>query len=259
MKPLVRIESISRCYSLPNRIGKSWALKDVSLNLPDGQATGLVGESGAGKSTLARLILGLERPDSGHIVFDGKNIAVKRRRLNLTRQIQIIWQDPMIYLNPYDTVAGLISEPMIGSGVTGRAVLQDCVVDLMHAVGLSPDLAERRPHELSGGQCQRVAIARAISVRPRLLICDEPLSSLDIPHQAQILKLLLDLQTQYGLTCLFISHDLTAVRKFCTQMAIIKDGRIVESGNTMHILHNPLHPYSRQLINTMTINAIGLK
>jgi len=224
--------------------------QDVSFHLEEVPSLCLVGESGAGKSTLARLLLGMEVPDSGRILFQGRVMGDKKHRRELKQFIQMIWQDPTVYLNPFYTVAELITEPMAIFGL-GKAIFQkDRMMQLLDAVGLSGDISARQPGELSGGQCQRVAIARALAVNPRVLICDEALAGLDIPQQARILRLLLSLQQNMNLTCLFITHDLRAVSRLCPKMAILKAGKIIEAGDTRQLLHHPVHPYARQLIQS---------
>ncbi|MBI5589993.1 MAG: ABC transporter ATP-binding protein [Deltaproteobacteria bacterium] len=248
MIPLIQVESVSKHYKAASDAGGTTVLQDVSFHLEEGQSLCLVGESGAGKSTLARLLLGLEVPDSGRILFQGKVMGGKNHRRELKRFIQIIWQDPVVYLNPYYTVSELITEPMAIFGMGNGSHQRDKMMQLLGAVGLSVNLSARRPCELSGGQCQRVAIARALAVNPRVLICDEALAGLDIPQQARILRLLIHLQQSMNLTCLFITHDLSAVSRICPKMAILTAGKIIEIGDTRQLLHHPVHPYSRQLM-----------
>ncbi|MFH0995413.1 MAG: ABC transporter ATP-binding protein [Pseudomonadota bacterium] len=250
MIPLIQVESVSRRYKAASGAGGTAVLQDVSFHLEEGQSLCLVGESGAGKSTLARLLLGLEVPDSGRILFQGKELGDKKHRHELKQFIQMIWQDPTVYLNPYYTVAELITEPMEIFGLGDGIFQRDRVMQLLDAVGLSGDISARRPGELSGGQCQRVAIARALAINPRVLICDEALAGLDIPQQARILQLLIRLQQSMNLTCLFITHDLRAVSRLCPKMAILKAGKIIEAGDTRQLLHHPVHPYTRQLMQS---------
>lgn len=250
MIPLIQVESISKHYKAASGKGRIAVLQDVSFNLMDGQSLCLVGESGAGKSTLARLLLGMEVPDSGRISFQGRAMGDKKHRRELKQFIQMIWQDPTVYLNPYFTVAELITEPMVIFSLGDSTFQKDRMIRLMDAVGLSGDISARRPGELSGGQCQRVAIARALAANPQVLICDEALAGLDIPQQARILQLLIHLQQNMNLTCLFITHDLRAISRLCPNMAILKDGRIIEAGDTCQLLHHPVHPYVRQMIQS---------
>lgn len=248
MIPLIQVESVSKRYEAASGTAETTALQDVSFHLDKGQSLCLVGESGAGKSTLARLLLGMEVPDSGRILFQGKELGGKKHRHELKQFIQMIWQDPAVYLNPYYTVAELITEPMAIFGMGDGIFQRDRMMRLLDDVGLSGDIFAKRPGELSGGQCQRVAIARALSVNPRVLICDEALAGLDIPQQARILRLLLSLQQSMNLTCLFITHDMSAVSRLCPKMAILKAGKIIEAGNTRQLMHHPVHPYARQLM-----------
>lgn len=250
MIPLIQVESVSKRYKTASDTGGTTMLQNVSIHLIEGRSLCLVGESGAGKSTLARLLLGMETPDSGRILFLGKELGDKKHRRKLKQFIQMIWQDPAVYLNPYYTVAELITEPMEIFGLGDGVFQRDRMIRLLDAVGLSGDISARRPGELSGGQCQRVAIARALAINPRVLICDEALAGLDIPQQARILKLLIHLQQSMNLTCLFITHDLRAVSRLCPKMAILKDGTIIEAGDTLQLLLHPVHPYTRRLIQS---------
>lgn len=235
MTPLIQVESVSKHYRSAS--GCTPVLQDISFHLLEGQSLCLAGESGAGKSTLARLLLGIEIPDSGQIFIQGKVVQGKKHRHDLKRFIQMIWQDPAVYLNPYYTAAELITEPMAVFDMGDRFFRKDRMMQLLEAVGLTGDISTRRPGELSGGQCQRVAIARALAVSPRVLICDEALASLDMPQQARILKLLIQLQQSMNLTCLFITHDLSAVSRLCPKMAVLNKGRIIEAGSTRQLLH----------------------
>lgn len=250
MTPLIQVESVSKRYKTASGTGGTTVLQDVSFHLEEGQSLCLVGESGAGKSTLARLLLGLETPDSGRILFPGKELGDKKHRRELKQFIQMIWQDPAVYLNPYYTVDELITEPMAIFGLGDGIFQRDRMMQLLDAVGLSGDISARRPCELSGGQCQRVAIARALAISPRVLICDEALTGLDVPQQARILQLLIHLQQNMNLTCLFITHDMSAVSRLCPKMAILKAGKIIEAGDTCQLLHHPVHPYARQLMQS---------
>lgn len=213
-------------------------------------ALGIVGESGAGKSTLVRIIMGMERPSSGQVWFEGRQTAflTKREKQLLKKKIQLIWQDPVSYLNPFLTVGQLIVEPLIVFGLEVRKERHLRVQELADLTGLEKNCLPKRPHQLSGGQAQRVAIARALSVNPKLLLCDEILSGLDSPHQVQILDLLKSLQAQMGLTVLLVSHDLAAVGYLCRRLAVLKDGKILEEAETRDFLQRPKHPYSVQLL-----------
>jgi oligopeptide transport system ATP-binding protein len=250
-EPLLILQDVICRYFQPKGKGELTVLKGVNLQLEAGTALGLVGESGAGKSTLARTAGGLEEPTSGEVRFAGRPLTgMKRRERNqLKRFIQFVWQDPFLYLNPYLTVARLLAEPLEIFHPAERKGREGQVLDLLRQTGLSEELLERRPHQLSGGQCQRVAIARALAVRPRLLICDEILTGLDGPNQVQILDLLRILQNKINLTILFISHDLPAVAFLCGRIAILLDGKILEETETPLFLRQPAHPYSRSLVD----------
>jgi ABC-type oligopeptide transport system ATPase subunit len=232
------------------------ALDQVRLTVEEGQVTGLVGESGSGKTTIIRCIMGLEKPDSGSIIYDGIDIAAARgatlRRLR--REIQLVFQDPSSSLNPRMTVYELVSEGMVVHKLLKtKAQRQDRVVELLEAVGLSARDLERRPRSFSGGQRQRIAIARALAVNPRLLVCDEPVSSLDVSVQAQVLNVLHDMQEQLGLTILFIAHDLAVVRQICKTVAVIKSGHIVEEGPSEMVLAAPAHEYTQALLAAVPV------
>ena len=229
------------------------AVDGVSLSIRRGDTLGIVGESGSGKSTLARALVSLIRPDSGSIHFQGQDLreldAVQRR--DLCRHMQMVFQDPLLSLNPKLTVAATLSEALQVHKMCPLEAVPDRVQALMQRVGLTPELTERRPHQLSGGQCQRVGIARALAVNPQLLIADEATSALDVTIQAQILNLLMRLREQMQLTLIFISHDLSVVRHLCRTVAVMQLGRIVEAGPVEQIFETPQHPYTRQLIDAI--------
>lgn len=249
-EPLLILENITCRYPTPEGKGTFAVLKEINLRLETGTALGLVGESGAGKSTLARVAGGLEKPASGEVRFAGQALSgMKRReRRQIKRFIQYVWQDPFLYLNPYMTVTRLLAEPLEIFYPEERRHRERDILDFLRQTGLSEDLLERRPHQLSGGQCQRVAIARALAVRPRLLICDEILTGLDGPNQVQVLDLLRSLQDRMNLTLLFISHDLPAVAYLCGKIAVLQDGKILEETGTSLFLRQAAHPYSRRLV-----------
>jgi peptide/nickel transport system ATP-binding protein len=249
-EPLLALEKVSQRYHHPGAQGGFAALLDVSFSLARGQSLGLAGESGAGKTTLARLILGLEKPSEGRISLKGVDLASHNRaqRRALKRQVQIIWQDPYVFLNPYFTVRQLIAEPMQVLGLAKGKKLAGRTCAILELVDLPRECLQSRPHELSGGQCQRVAIARALAVEPELLICDEALSSLDLPQQVRMLDLLIKLQARTHISYLFIAHDLAIMEKLCSRIAVLKKGRLVEIGSTAAILNQPGHPYTRSLV-----------
>ncbi|MEV0697912.1 ATP-binding cassette domain-containing protein [Saccharopolyspora sp. NPDC050389] len=232
------------------------ALDAVDLAVGEGETVGLVGESGSGKSTLLRCVLRLERPDSGEIRYDGIDVirADRAQRKRFRREVQMVFQDPHASLNPRMTVEQLVSEGMLVHGLErSRAGRRDRVVQLLSMVGLDPADMGRRPGSFSGGQRQRIAIARALAVRPRLLVCDEPVSALDVSVQAQVINLLADMQAELGLTVLFIAHDLAVVGHLCTRIAVISRGEIVESGPREQVFGEPRHEYARALLDAVPI------
>ncbi len=260
---LVEVRELTKIYPLgaslfapPASPGKTAASKGevravdgVSLEIHSGETLGLVGESGSGKSTLGRLILRLIEPTSGSILFDGENLgraspATMRR---LRRDMQIIFQDPFGSLNPRMRVREIVSEPLMIHKLEGLDVKLRAA-ELMRAVGLDDSALGRYPHEFSGGQRQRIGIARALALRPRLIVCDEPVSALDVSVGAQIVNLLAQLQREFRLTYLFISHSMPIVRYLATRIAVMHHGKIVELGNTEQITTTPAHPYTRSLL-----------
>jgi len=230
------------------------ATSDVNLHIKQGETFGLVGESGSGKSTIARMVAGLQQPESGSIRFDGVELinnpdreAVKRMRL----QMQMVFQNPYSSLNGRMKVNDIIAEPIRFHRLTPPEQVSDIVGDLLDHVGLGRQMGRRYPHEFSGGQRQRISIARALACRPRMLICDEPTSALDVSVQAQILNLLKDLQDELGLTMLFISHDLPVIRQMCDRVAIMRHGRILETADSETFFENPQNEYSIELLSLM--------
>jgi peptide/nickel transport system ATP-binding protein len=231
------------------------AVQEITLSVAPREIVGLVGESGSGKSTLARAILRLVDATSGSVRFAGVDVLAAQGRAlkNVRRGMQVIFQDPYASLNPRMTAGQNIAEGLLLQGHEAGAAA-DAVADLLHQVGLPRDAATRYPHEFSGGQRQRIGIARALSVQPRLVIADEPVSALDLSVQAQILNLLLDEQRQRGLALLFIGHDLSVIRHFCDRVLVLYLGRIVESGPTEEVFGNPRHPYTRALIDAAPVS-----
>jgi peptide/nickel transport system ATP-binding protein len=255
---LVEAHRVTRHYP----VGKRWpwlspqilrAVDGVSFEIHRGETLGIVGESGSGKSTLAQIVLGLAAPTSGQVLFAGRPVGGVDTRTwrALRREMQLVFQDPLGALNPRLTVGRQIEEPLVIHGAGNPQERGAIVQRILDAVHLKKSLAERYPHELSGGQRQRVVLARALILEPKLIVCDEPVSALDVSVQAQIVNLLADLKTRLGLTMLFISHDLRIVRYVSDRVAVMYLGRIVETGDRRSIFSSPQHPYSHALISAV--------
>jgi len=261
--PLLEIRNLTKVFP-----GGIRAVDNVSLDIQAGETLGLVGESGSGKSTLGRLILRLIEPTSGGIFFEGRDLlaATSREMRRLRRDLQIIFQDPFASLDPRFRVEDVIAEPLLihgqrhgrdladaskefaGKLASGAEGLRQRVSELLRAVGLDESARSRYPHEFSGGQRQRIGIARALALRPKFIVCDEPVSALDVSVGAQIINLLAQLQRDFGLTYLFISHSMPVVRYLATRIAVMYRGKIVEVGATDLITKDPVHPYTRNLL-----------
>jgi ABC-type glutathione transport system ATPase component len=253
----LKFDQVSHRY--PRQQQARGSVDDVSLQVAAGEILGLVGESGCGKSTLARLGVGLLRPTSGAVRFDDASLDDLRgsQQQSFRRQVQLVFQDSIAALNPRSDIARLLTEPLSLHNIVSRSAIPGEISRLLDLVGLSPELVARHPQELSGGQRQRVAIARAIATRPQILICDEPVSSLDVSVRAQILRLLLRLRTESGLGLLFISHDLSVVRHIADRVAVMQAGRIVESGAVGDVWRSPNHPYTQQLLAAVPTGVPG--
>ncbi len=253
---LVEVKDLKKYYSvttglLARNIGDVKAVDGVSLDIYDGETLGLVGESGCGKSTLGRTLLRLEEPTSGKILFRGQDITSldKKGLTNLRRDIQMIFQDPQSSLDPRMRVADTIGEALLIHGMKDEKERFNRIKELLERVGLEADHALRYPHEFSGGQKQRIGIARALAVNPKLIVADEPVSALDVSIQAQILNLLSDLKVEFGLSYLFIAHDLSVIRYISDRIAVMYLGKIVEMAPKEHIFDHPLHPYTEALLS----------
>ena len=232
------------------------AVSDVSFDVMRGETLGLVGESGCGKSTLGRAVLLLTRPKSGRVVFEGVDlVAQSGAALRAMRQrLQIIFQDPIASLNPRRLIGDIVAEPLVIHGLGNRAAREARVRDVLNAVGLDPEqVVERRPHEFSGGQCQRISIARTLVLEPLLVICDEPVSALDVSIRAQIINLLEEMKARYGLTLLFIAHDLGVVKAVSDRVAVMYLGRLCEVGPAGQLFRHPAHPYTRVLLDAIPV------
>ncbi|MFT4123631.1 MAG: ABC transporter ATP-binding protein [Microbacteriaceae bacterium] len=245
--PLLQVEDLSLDYGTGRK--RFRALEGVSIRVDAAQCLGLVGESGSGKSTLGKAILGLAKPSAGRILFDGEDIThapyVTRRRL--AKDIQVVFQDPYGSLSPAMTVGEILAEPLTVAGVSPYQA-RGTVADMLERVKLPAAAVDRYPSEFSGGQRQRIAIARALVRRPRLIVCDEPVSALDLTTQAAILDLFIELQRETGVAYLFVSHDLGVVRKICHRVAVMYRGEIVEQGDGETMTRDPRHPYSKRLL-----------
>ncbi len=253
---LVKVENLVVEFPVKGSRDKVRAVSNISFDIAEGETLGLVGESGCGKSTTGRAVMQLPPPTSGHVTFDGTDMTtLKGESLRAKRpQLQMIFQDPISSLNPRRTVHDIVAEPL-KIWRRGNAAEQDAkVAEVLEAVGVDPDMAKvRRPHEYSGGQCQRISIARAVVTDPKVIICDEPVSALDVSVQAQILNLLEDMKTRYGLTLVFIAHDLAVVKNVSDRVAVMYLGKMCEVGTPDQIFSAPAHPYTRALLSSIPV------
>jgi oligopeptide transport system ATP-binding protein len=252
---LVKHFPIKKGLLIDREVDQVRAVDGVSFSVSRGQTLGLVGESGSGKSTVCRAMLQLLKPTSGSVRFEGEEIAgLSRRRLRpLRREMQMIFQDPYASLNPRKRVGQIVGDPLKLEGVASGGKLRTQVQELLERVGLSPEHYDRYPHEFSGGQRQRIGIARAITLKPKLVVADEPVSALDVSIQAQIINLLDDLQDELGLTYVFVAHDIGVVRHISDRIAVMHNGKIVETGTADQVCEQPRHEYTKQLLAAVPI------
>jgi oligopeptide transport system ATP-binding protein len=261
MAPLLEVKHLTKHFYvgqgiLLSRLGKTVkAVEDISFSLNEGETLGLVGESGCGKSTTGRCINRLLEASSGEIVFQGTNVRKLRPKglKQYRREVSFIFQDPYASLNPRMTFGEIMTEPLVIHGIGTRKERQERAKEMLKIVGLNPEHIHRYPHEFSGGQRQRVGIARSLMLRPKMLICDEPVSALDVSIQAQIINLLEELQEEFGLTYLFIAHDLAVIRHICDRVAVMYLGKIVELGGWREVYNSPHHPYTQSLLSAVPV------
>ena len=255
--PLIQTKGLKKYFSTPH--GLLHAVDDVNISIEAGQTLGVVGESGCGKSTLGRVILRLIEATSGEVLFNGENILdyTPHQMKDMRKQMQIVFQDPFASLNPRMTVSELIAEPMKVCGVyKNNNEMMERVFELMDTVGLADRFVNTYPHEMDGGRRQRIGIARALALDPKFIVCDEPVSALDVSIQAQILNLLMDLQDNKGYTYMFITHDMSVVKHISDQIAVMYLGQCVELAPTKTLFNNPLHPYTHGLLNAIPIPSL---
>jgi len=252
---LVKHFPISRGIIFMRQVGAVHAVDDISFDIYQGETLGLVGESGCGKSTTGRTILQLYKPTAGHVYFEGVDLTtLKSEEMRKARRnMQMIFQDPYASLNPRMTVGEIIGEPLVLHNVLRGKAVDERVQELLALVGLNPAFANRYPHEFSGGQRQRIGVARALALQPQLIVCDEPISALDVSIQAQVVNLLEDLQKEFNLTYLFIAHDLSVVKHTSNRVAVMYLGIIVELATRAELYSHPLHPYTQALLSAVPI------
>ncbi len=252
---LLEVRNLVKYFPVENSDDVLRAVDDVSFNILQGETLGLVGESGCGKSTVGKSLLRLYEPTSGKVFFENQNIVnlPNKEMQALRREMQIIFQDPYASLNPRLSILSIVSEPLKIHGIGNKTERRERVADLLKRVGLDPNYMHRYPHEFSGGQRQRIGIARALALNPKLIVCDEPVSALDVSVQAQVVNLLQDLQQEFGLTYLFISHGLAVVEHISNRVAVMYLGKIVEIAEGRELYDNPLHPYTKALLSAIPV------
>lgn len=267
-KPLLEVKGLRKKFPIYGPLGKLFgpkthmnAVADLSFTIHEGETYGLVGESGCGKTTTGRAILGLTKVDGGEILYQGRDLTkMKPGKLRpLRRDIQLVFQDPLSSLNPRQRIGGLLEEPLIIQKQGDRESRRRLVMDILERVGLSPDYYFRYPHQLSGGQVQRLGLARALIIKPKLIVCDEPVSALDVSIQAQILNMMTEIQREMGLSLLFISHDIGVVRYISNRVGVMYLGSLVEEASTETLFANPLHPYTQALFSAVPDFSAGKK
>jgi len=252
---LVEVRNLVKHFPIENSDDVVKAVDGVSFDIFSGETLGLVGESGCGKSTVGKCLLRLYEPSSGEVLFEGQNlVGLPNKQMQLLRrEMQIIFQDPYASLNPRLSILSTVSEPLKIHGIGGKTEQRARTAELLSKVGLDPNYMNRYPHEFSGGQRQRIGIARALALNPKLIICDEPVSALDVSVQAQVVNLLQDLQAEFGLTYLFISHGLAVVEHISQRVAVMYLGKIVEIAEGRELYDNPLHPYTKALLSAIPV------
>ena len=257
---LLEVRNLKKYFKTP--LGMLHAVDDVSFSIQRGQTLGVVGESGCGKSTMGRAILRLLEPTAGQVIFDGKDITRfgGREMRKMRRHMQIIFQDPFSSLDPRQTINQCISEPIVFNRIlTGKHAVEERVLELMETVGLAERLINTYPHELDGGRRQRIGIARALALQPKFIVCDEPVSALDVSIQAQIINLLLDLQEARGLAYMFVTHDLSVVKYISDDIMVMYLGQMVEKAPSDELFQNPMHPYTQALLSAIPVPNLDKK